>query len=607
MMYQFTTNALIQTLTAFAAVITILLLWKFRKSQEVKFLIYLEVFVAIWATTYALEFASPDLSTKKFWSQISYFGIAFLPLSYFLFTTAFSQNNKIITKRNIALLNIIPLLTLGLVLTNDKHHLVWSSVTFDAHNEMAIYHHGIWFWVFFAYAQLLIYTGLINLIRSIFRFTAYYKSHTSVLLIASLFPIVGNLIYVTNLNPYPGFDWTPVSFVLTGLIIALGVFRYRIFDIIPLAKTKLFETMDDGAIVVSNEGIIEDCNPAVYGIFNRQKDSILRESFEEVFQDYKSLIQSVKNRLATTQLEINRDGLSYYYQIQISPIQHNGNFSGSLLIIHDVTSHRKAEEELKNTNKQLLEEIKKREKLIDELDTFAHTVAHDLRNTLGSIFSASEIMEEIIKQNDKNLLFELTNLINDSAGKSIQITHELLLLATTEKQQIERTNLNMKEIFGEAKKQLEESIRKSNARIIEPEYWPETIGYAPWIEEVWTNYLSNAIKYGGTPPEIEIGYNKLHNGSISFWVKDNGNGISPENQKKLFKNFVRLDPLKAEGYGLGLSIVKKIIEKLDGKVGVKSTGNGDGSKFYFTLPAVNHAGLVTATSELQSIKDITLN
>lgn len=607
MIYQFTTNVLIQALTALAAVITILLLWKFRKSQEVRYLIYLEVFVTIWALTYALEFASPDLGTKKFWSQISYFGIAFLPVSYFLFTTAFSQKNNIITRRNTTLLFIIPFITLGLILTNDYHHLVWSNVTWDSKHEMAIYHHAVWFWVFFGFSQIIIYTGLANLVLSIFRFTAYYKSHSSILLIASLFPIFGNLMYVTNLNPYPGFDWTPVSFVLTGLIIALGVFRYRIFNIIPLAKTKLFETMDDGAIVVNNEGIIEDCNPAVYRIFNRQKDSILRESFNTVFKEYKSLIHSVNNRLASTQLEITRNGLSNYFQIQISPIQHNGSFSGNLLVFHDVTSLRKAQKELKNTNNQLLEEISKREKLIEELDTFAHTVAHDLRNTLGSIFSASEIMEEIIKQNDKNLLVELTNLINDSAGKSIQITHELLLLATTEKEQIERVELNMKEIFGEAKKQLDEIIRKSGAKITEPEIWPEAIGHAPWIEEVWTNYLSNAIKYGGTPPEIEAGFNKLNNGSISFWVKDNGNGITPENQKKLFKNFVRLDPRRAEGYGLGLSIVKKIIEKLDGKTGVKSAGNGDGSKFYFTLPAAFPPNLLNTTTELKSINEITLN
>lgn len=606
MIYEFTTNSLIQTFTAFAALSTIFLLWRFRNSLEVKFLIYLEIFVAIWASAYALEFAAVELSTKVFWSKLSYLGIAFLPVCYFLFTTAFSQKQKIVTSRNISLLLIIPVITLGLILSNDYHHLVWSNVTFDAANNMAIYHHGTWFWVFFTYTQSLIFIGLFNLVHSIFRFTAYYKSQISVLLAASVFPIIGNLVYITNLNPYPGFDWTPVSFVLTGLIIVFGIFRYRMFNIIPLAKNRLFETMNDGAIVVNDEGIIEDCNPAACAIFNRQNQSFVREPFENIFNEYSTLLEAVKNKLACIQLEIKRQQKTYYYQVKISPILRNGKFSGNLLILHDITSLRKAENELKKTNFQLLSEIEKREKLIDELDTFAHTVAHDLRNSLGSIFSASEIMEDIIKQNDKNLLFELTNLINHSAGKSIQITHDLLLLATTEKQHIECTELNMKNIFKDAKKQLEESIIKSKAQITEPENWPASFGYAIWIEEVWTNYLSNAIKYGGTPPVIEIGAETQVNGDVTFWIKDNGKGVTHDDQKKLFKNFVRLAPEKADGYGLGLSIVKKIIEKLDGTIGIESNGNGDGSKFYFTLPSTQKINN-DISLKLNSYKEITLN
>ena len=122
MMYHFTTNSLIQTLTALAALKTILLLWRFRESLEVKFLIYLEISVVIWATCYAFEFASIELSTKIIWSKLSYFGITFLPVCYFLFTTAFSQKNKGISPRNIPLLLIIPIITLGLIFTNDNHH-----------------------------------------------------------------------------------------------------------------------------------------------------------------------------------------------------------------------------------------------------------------------------------------------------------------------------------------------------------------------------------------------------------------------------------------------------------------------------------------------------
>ena len=584
MIYHFTTNSLIHVLTALAAFVTILLLWKFRKSTEVKFLIYLEFFVAIWAVTYAMEFASNELSTKILWSKLSYFGIAFLPVFYFLFTTAFSQKKKIIAPKIVVLLLIIPLITIALVLTNEKHLLIWPSITLDPVENIAHYGHGVGFWFFYAFTETLLLLGLYNLVSSINNFTPYYKSQSGTLIVATMIPIIGNLMYVTNLNPYPGFDWTPVSFVLTGLIIALGVVRFSMFDIIPLARTKLVEMMNDGVVVINTQGFIEDCNSAIYNIFNWQNKSIIHKPFEMVFNNYSKLKEGLSNNLASIQLEVKHEESIYYYQIRISPIYRNHKFSGNILLFHDITSIRKAEEELKKTNKKLLNEIEKRERLIDDLDAFAHTVAHDLRNSLSSIFSASEIMEELIKQNDKNLLSELSNLINLSANKSIQITHELLLLATTDKTQVERNQLDMATIFNEAKMQFADLIKNSNAQITEPSEWPQAIGYAPWIEEVWTNYLSNAIKYGGTPPIIEVGADVLFNGNVVFWIKDNGKGLTEEEQKMLFKNFVRLDPQKADGYGLGLSIVKKITEKLGGLAGVESKGNGEGSKFYFTLP-----------------------
>ncbi len=305
-------------------------------------------------------------------------------------------------------------------------------------------------------------------------------------------------------------------------------------------------------------------------------------------------------------MEINHDNGKNYYQVKISPIYRENKLSGHILIFHDITTIINADEELKKTNRKLLSEIEKREKLIEDLDAFAHTVAHDLRNSLSSIFSASEIMEEIIKLNDKNLLCELSNLINHSANKSIQITHELLLLATTDKTEVERKPLNMSVIFEEAKKQLADLLRNSNAEIKEPDYWPDSLGYAPWIEEVWSNYISNAVKYGGTPPKMEVGADTLQNGKVCFWVKDNGKGLSKDEQDRLFKKFVRLHPQKADGYGLGLSIVKKIIEKLEGKVGVESNKDGNGSKFYFILPT-EHSKTVFGMEKLHKNSGIIAN
>jgi len=106
------------------------------------------------------------------------------------------------------------------------------------------------------------------------------------------------------------------------------------------------------------------------------------------------------------------------------------------------------------------------------------------------------------------------------------------------------------------------------------------------VEEVWVNYLSNALKYGGQPPRVELGAEQKDE-MVKFWMRDNGNGIAPEEQARLFTLFTRLE-VRAKGHGLGLSIVQRIVEKLGGQVGVESDGvPGHGSLFCFTLPAAH--------------------
>jgi signal transduction histidine kinase len=104
---------------------------------------------------------------------------------------------------------------------------------------------------------------------------------------------------------------------------------------------------------------------------------------------------------------------------------------------------------------------------------------------------------------------------------------------------------------------------------------------------VWSNYIINALKYGGKPPRLEFGSDPLPGEMVRFWLKDNGDGISPENQQQLFTPFERLGKIYARGEGLGLSIVKRIVENLGGEVGVESQGlPGEGSTFSFTLRAI---------------------
>ncbi len=221
----------------------------------------------------------------------------------------------------------------------------------------------------------------------------------------------------------------------------------------------------------------------------------------------------------------------------------------------------------------------------EELDAFAHTVAHDLKSPISNVI----ICVNLFNEDDTSALSEeqreLLTAIEDTGYKMNSIVSELLLLAEVRKVDVEVEPLDMESIVAEVYQRLLPTIKESQAEIILPNKWPTVWGYAPWIEEVWANYLSNALKYGGQPPRIELGATVLPEQQVKFWIRDNGAGLSPEKQTQLFDIFTRLNKLRATGHGLGLSIVKRIVEKLNGQVGVESEGIPErGSTFYFTLP-----------------------
>jgi two-component system, sensor histidine kinase and response regulator len=259
---------------------------------------------------------------------------------------------------------------------------------------------------------------------------------------------------------------------------------------------------------------------------------------------------------------------------------------GRVVTLRDITDRKQVEEALRLSNQQLQHQIAEREQLIGDLDSFAHTVAHDLKNPINLIIFASDtLVEDLATAVDADSL-ELLQGILRTGHRASNIINDLLLLASVRQQEMEPRSLDMGEIVSRAIAQLNYLIEKSGAEILVPDTWPQAIGYAPWIERVWTNYLSNAIKYGGDPPRIELGASCQADGFIRFWISDNGAGISLATQQQLFVAFTRLHAAQAPGHGLGLSIVKRIIEKLGGEVGMKSQGvSGQGATFYFTLPA----------------------
>lgn len=247
----------------------------------------------------------------------------------------------------------------------------------------------------------------------------------------------------------------------------------------------------------------------------------------------------------------------------------------------DFISKPFSEQELLNSIAARLEQ----KALVDELDAFAHTVAHDLRNPLGTLRMRLELLEMKLRQSPAAELCTHVASARESTDRLVAIIEELMVLAGVRRQSVESAPLDMARIVFETQERLEQLLRQHHATVEVPAAWPTALGHAPWVIEIWANYVSNAAKYGGENPRIMLGADPAGpGGMVRFWVQDHGPGLDAETQQKMFVPFAHISAARADGHGLGLSIVQRIADKLGGRVGVDSV-SGEGARFWFELPA----------------------
>ena len=270
-----------------------------------------------------------------------------------------------------------------------------------------------------------------------------------------------------------------------------------------------------------------------------------------------------------------------------------GEILGSLCMIDSVVRIW-TEDEISILNDlaaMLMTEIELRGQLIevskqnDDLSAFAHMAAHDLKTPLNLISGYAQMAQIDLEGTSQSELHSYLEKIELGSTKMSNIINDLLLMARVSETGIDMTTLDMSEIITAVQARIAGIVEQYRPIICVPTDWPAATGYGPWVEEIWVNYISNALKYGGQPARVDLGATVQPHGAVTFWVADNGAGISAKEQTELFKPFTRFNINKDEidGHGLGLSIVQRIAEKLGGTVGVESTV-GKGSKFSFTLP-----------------------
>ena len=236
-----------------------------------------------------------------------------------------------------------------------------------------------------------------------------------------------------------------------------------------------------------------------------------------------------------------------------------------------------------------------------DLEDYVHMVAHDLKEPLVVLDITSSLITKIPDLNSEKFQ-EYVQQMGLTAHEMKRIINNLLIFAKVSKVDAPVGPVCMERVVANVQDRLSHLIKEQQALIVIPKMWPLALGYEPWIEEVWANYLSNGLKYGGHPPYLELGASTGTESVVRFWVRDNGSGVPAAVQSNLFTSCNDIGRLSTPEHGLGLPIVQRIVEKLGGQVGVESEA-GMGSLFFFTLPRVpssEEQELATAYSSPES-------
>ncbi|MBV5335266.1 MAG: PAS domain-containing protein, partial [Sulfuricurvum sp.] len=274
-------------------VVTFFFLLRFRKTQGVKYWLVWEVAASIWAFAYAFEYAATNIETKILWSKFSYFGIVFGPVAFLLFSLSLSSKFKYLQKKYVILIFTLASLFILSPFTNDFHHLHWKSYGINPETNATDYVYGPLFWGMMSFAYFALISGIINISILYFKLSGYYKRQIAVLFAASLLPLAGNIIYVFQINPLPGFDWTPFTFLLTGILIAINISQFKMFDLVPFARNKLFEVLPDAILIVDSSRRIADYNPAMKGLIELDNKELIGKSVDDVFPKWRKMIRQI--------------------------------------------------------------------------------------------------------------------------------------------------------------------------------------------------------------------------------------------------------------------------------------------------------------------------
>jgi signal transduction histidine kinase len=541
--------------------------------------------LGIWSLTYAMELASTTQGMMQFWLKLEYMAIPWVSLLMMLVVIYYSGIETPFKFSHIGFLSIIPLITMALAITHEHHQFYYKSVTLSQEGPIPLLklEIGPWYYVHVFYSYALNLYALWVLIRKLVHQHSLFRSQLLLLLIAVFVPLLSFTLYFAKLMPVKNIDPTPFAFTISGLLMSVSILRYRMLDLMPIAREHVFRSMSDGLIVVDSKLRLVDCNPVAEQIFN-WKSTPFGKSVADLWKDFPELV-ALSSRKGEESMELH---VPYSNEVKIyltnsSDIHdHKNTVVGKLLAIHDITHRFK-----------LLETIRKSEEslraLNSEKDKLFSIIAHDLRSPISAFLSLTGLFLDDGQDMSRDEMREIALSMNRSAESLTGLLDNLLQWSRMQRNEVRirpqdlDVNLLIErdlQIYTDSIKKKELTIETSiasNIKIFADENMFNTI---------LRNLISNAIKFTQQGGKVVITADNADNGMVSVRISDNGIGMTEDMLANLFNFGSQISRPGTAGEpssGLGLILCKDLTERNKGKLLV-SSAPGKGSTFTVLLP-----------------------
>ena len=364
--------------------------------------------VTLWSVPNAFEMSATELGTKLFWANVQYIAYCYSPVVLLILCLQFAGSEKLAGSRRLMWLLLIPTCILLLVWTDGYHGLVRYDIQLDDSGLFPVIKkkYGVAFYIHALYSHLLNFTTIVILLRAAYQRKTIYRKQVIALLIGVGIIVGPNIMYILKLSPFTN-DITPIFFGPAGLIMFWNIFRFKLFNLVPLAWATVIDTMENGVIVLDLQSRVIEINPALTKMFGMERDQILTKHTQEINCSYPELTEALnKNEIFHTEFAVQKEAISKTYEILFSPlIDHKGILLGRLAVIYEITDKKKTQQEyIKQQWRLAINEEKERS-------------SRDMHDNLGQVLGfinlqAQAIRHEYSVHHDDELLKQIDRLVN---------------------------------------------------------------------------------------------------------------------------------------------------------------------------------------------------